>query len=80
MTEQSALTSNLLGRLDWNAIPFHEPILLYTFFAVAAGGIERSPVIEHTHETVGPRPIKRMLQGGVTDPFGHMWLIGKFLG
>ena len=39
MTEQSALTSNLLGRLDWSAIPFHEPILLYTFFAVAAGGI-----------------------------------------
>ncbi len=47
--------------------------------AVAAGGVERSPVKEHTHETVGPRPIKRMLQGGVTDPFGHMWLIGKFL-
>jgi hypothetical protein len=21
----------------------------------------------------------RMLQGGVTDPFGHKWLIGKFL-
>ena len=47
--------------------------------ALAAGGIERSPVREHTHETVGPRPIRRMLQGGVTDPFGHMWLIGKFL-
>lgn len=47
--------------------------------AVAAGGIERSPVREHTHETAGPRPIKRMLQGGVTDQFGHMWLIGKFL-
>ena len=39
MPEHTALTSNLLGRLDWNAIPFHEPILLYTFFAVAAGGI-----------------------------------------
>jgi uncharacterized glyoxalase superfamily protein PhnB len=25
------------------------------------------------------RPIKRMLQGAVVDPFGHMWLIGKFL-
>ena len=39
MPEHSALTSNLLGRLDWNAIPFHEPILLYTFIAVACGGI-----------------------------------------
>src|SRR3954470_6755425 len=39
MPDTSVSTSNLLGRLDWNAIPFHEPILLYTFFAVAAGGI-----------------------------------------
>src|ERR1700761_7955613 len=39
MPENSALTSNLLGRLDWNAIPFHEPILLYTFIAVASGGV-----------------------------------------
>ncbi len=28
---------------------------------------------------VGPRPISRMLQGAVVDPFGHLWLIGKFL-
>jgi hypothetical protein len=28
---------------------------------------------------VGPKPIKRMLQGAVIDPFGHMWLIGKVL-
>jgi PhnB protein len=47
--------------------------------AVAAGAIERSPVIEHTHETTGPRPIRRMLQGGLVDPFGHRWLVGKFL-
>jgi len=39
MPEHSALTSNLLGRLDWNAIPFNEPILLYTFIAVACGGV-----------------------------------------
>jgi cytochrome o ubiquinol oxidase subunit 1 len=39
MPEHSSLTSNLLGRLDWNAIPFNEPILLYTFIAVACGGI-----------------------------------------
>ncbi len=47
--------------------------------ALAAGAIEHSPVREHTHETTGPRPITRMLQGAVIDPFGHLWLIGKFL-
>lgn len=47
--------------------------------AIAAGAVERSPMQEHVHETTGPRPIKRMLQGSVTDPFGHRWLIGKFL-
>lgn len=47
--------------------------------AVAAGAIEKDPVLEHTHETIGPHPIKRMLQGAVIDPFGHMWLIGKIL-
>jgi hypothetical protein len=36
-------------------------------------------VVEHEHQTIGPNPIKRMLQGAVIDPFGHMWLIGKFL-
>ncbi len=47
--------------------------------AVAAGAMERDPVLEHTYTTTGPHPIKRMLQGAVVDPFGHMWLIGKFL-
>jgi len=47
--------------------------------ALAAGARERSPIAEHTHETTGPRPIKRMQQGAVLDPFGHMWLIGKIL-
>jgi len=47
--------------------------------ALAAGAIERSPVKEHTHTTLGPHPIKRMLQGAVVDPFGHMWLVGKIL-
>lgn len=47
--------------------------------AVAAGAIDRSPVVEHNYPTVGPHPIGRMLQGSVLDPFGHMWLIGKFL-
>jgi PhnB protein len=47
--------------------------------ALAAGAVEHSPVEEHTHTTVGPHPIARMLQGAVVDPFGHMWLVGKFL-
>ncbi|MGC0774503.1 MAG: VOC family protein [Candidatus Acidiferrum sp.] len=47
--------------------------------ALAAGAKEHSPVEEHMHETIGPKPIKRMLQGAVVDPFGHTWLIGKFL-
>ena len=47
--------------------------------ALAAGATEHSPVKEHTHETTGPQPISRMLQGAVVDPFGHLWLIGKFL-
>jgi PhnB protein len=47
--------------------------------AVDAGARERNPVTEHEHETRGPRPIRRMLQGSVLDPSGHIWLIGKFL-
>ena len=47
--------------------------------AVAAGAIDRSPVEEHAYPMSGPQPIKRMLQGSVLDPFGHMWLIGKIL-
>lgn len=47
--------------------------------AIAAGAREHSPVNEHQHPTAGSRPIRRMLQGAITDPFGHVWLIGKFL-
>ena len=47
--------------------------------AIAAGAKEHSPVSEHEHQTEGPRPIRRMLQGAITDPFGHYWLIGKFV-
>jgi len=47
--------------------------------ALAAGAKQHSPVEEHTHETTGLVPIKRMLQGAVVDPFGHLWLIGKIL-
>jgi PhnB protein len=55
-----------------------DPIMVHRQ-ALAAGAIEREPVKEHKHETIGPEPIKRMLQGALVDPFGHMWLIGKFL-
>ena len=47
--------------------------------ALDAGANQHSPVNEHTHETVGPHPIKRMQQGAVIDPFGHLWLIGRIL-
>jgi PhnB protein len=47
--------------------------------ALAAGATEHSPVVEHIHSTIGPRPISRMLQGAILDPFGHLWLIGKIL-
>lgn len=41
MSNPAAVTEHslLLGRLSWNAIPFHEPILLVTFAAVVLGGI-----------------------------------------
>ena len=55
-----------------------DPLTVYRQ-ALAAGATEHSPVKEHTHETTGPRPISRMLQGSVLDPFGHLWLIGRFL-
>jgi uncharacterized glyoxalase superfamily protein PhnB len=48
--------------------------------AVAAGARNHSPVEEHEHSVKGPKPIHRMQQGAVVDPFGHMWLIGKILG
>ena len=47
--------------------------------AVRAGAVSHSSVVEHRHEVSGPRPISRMLQGAVVDPFGHLWLIGRFL-
>ena len=55
-----------------------DPVAVY-IHAVAAGAVEHSPVQEHNYPTSGPHPIGRMLQGAVVDPFGHMWLIGKFL-
>lgn len=39
MLEQIDLTKLIFGRLSWEAIPFHEPILLATFAGVAFGGL-----------------------------------------
>ncbi|MBB3177640.1 cytochrome o ubiquinol oxidase subunit I [Variovorax sp. Sphag1AA] len=39
MSEHLDLTKLIFGRLTWDAIPFHEPILIGTFAAVLLGGI-----------------------------------------
>ena len=39
MFGDTTLTQLIFGRLTWEAIPYHEPILVVTFIAVALGGI-----------------------------------------
>src|SRR5215471_11972836 len=39
MSENTGLAKLLFGRLTWEAIPLHEPILLATFIAVVLGGV-----------------------------------------
>ncbi|MBV8270895.1 MAG: cytochrome o ubiquinol oxidase subunit I [Cupriavidus sp.] len=39
MPERSELANLIFGRLSWEAIPYHEPILLATFAAVVLGGL-----------------------------------------
>ncbi len=39
MLDQIDLTKLIFGRLSWDAIPFHEPILLFTFIGVLIGGV-----------------------------------------
>jgi PhnB protein len=46
--------------------------------AVAAGAVEANPLAEHSHTTTDGGRF-RMRQGRVVDPFGHQWLVGKFL-
>ena len=38
MFEHLDLTKLIFGRLSWDAIPLHDPILLITFAAVVLGG------------------------------------------
>jgi cytochrome o ubiquinol oxidase subunit 1 len=39
MLDQIDLTKLIFGRLSWDAIPYHEPILIGTFCMVAIGGL-----------------------------------------
>ncbi|MAA63699.1 MAG: cytochrome o ubiquinol oxidase subunit I [Alteromonadaceae bacterium] len=39
MQDNTDLTTLIFGRLTWESIPYHEPILVATFIAVAIGGI-----------------------------------------
>ena len=39
MFGDTSLTQFIFGRLTWEAIPYHEPILVVTFAAVAVGGL-----------------------------------------
>jgi cytochrome o ubiquinol oxidase subunit 1 len=39
MLDQIDLTKLIFGRLSWDAIPYHEPILIGTFAMVALGGL-----------------------------------------
>ena len=55
-----------------------DPVLVHER-AVREGAQERSPVVEHQHQVADSDTPMRMLQGSVSDLFGHTWLIGKFL-
>lgn len=39
MFGETSLTQFIFGRLSWEAIPYHEPILVATFAVVAVGGV-----------------------------------------
>jgi len=38
MLNQMDMSTLLLGRLGWDSLPLHEPILIATFCGVALGG------------------------------------------
>lgn len=46
--------------------------------AVEAGATMGDVVRHRRHDTIDGGSFE-MLQGGVVDPFGHVWLIGRFL-
>ncbi len=45
MHEQFDLAKLIFGRLSWEAIPYHEPILIGTFIMVLLGGIAMLAVL-----------------------------------
>ncbi|WP_313033475.1 cbb3-type cytochrome c oxidase subunit I, partial [Massilia alkalitolerans] len=47
MQDSLDLTKLLFGRLSWDAIPFHEPILIATFAGVIVGGLALVALITH---------------------------------
>jgi cytochrome o ubiquinol oxidase subunit 1 len=47
MFENLDLTKLILGRLSWDAIPLHEPILIGTFAAVVLGGLALVGVLSY---------------------------------
>jgi hypothetical protein len=47
--------------------------------ALAAGATEHSPVEEHQHTTIGPQPIRRVLQGAVVTRSALFGSLGKSL-
>ncbi|MBC3907016.1 cytochrome o ubiquinol oxidase subunit I [Undibacterium umbellatum] len=47
MQDHIDLTKLIFGRLSWDAIPLHDPILLATFIAVAIGGIAILAALTH---------------------------------
>ena len=46
--------------------------------AIDAGATPGNPVAHRRHDT-SDGGVLEMLQGTVHDPFGHVWLIGRFL-
>ena len=47
--------------------------------AVSAGAVEREPVQGYEGGATQSRAVKRLVQGILVDPFGHVWVIGKIL-
>ena len=47
MTDSFDLTKLIFGRLTWDAIPWHEPILLATFIMVGIGGVVMLALLTH---------------------------------
>ena len=49
MFEHADLAKLVFGRLTWDAIPLHEPILLATFVAVVVGGVATVVALTYFH-------------------------------